>query len=68
MLLGLSNRSSFQPARPRPPSQWQSCARPLRRQQQGIGSDRRRCGKKAYPVVMVTVVDAEDGTIEVVKE
>jgi hypothetical protein len=24
--------------------------------------------KKAYPVVMVTVVDAEDGTIEVVKE
>ena len=24
--------------------------------------------QKAYPVVMVTVVDAEDGTIEVVKE
>ena len=24
--------------------------------------------KKAYPIVMVTIVDTEDGTIEVVKE
>ena len=33
----------------------------------GIGYNHRCCGKKAYPVVMVTVVDTEDGTIEVIK-
>jgi hypothetical protein len=42
--------------------------KPNARSAAGTGSNRRRCGKKAYPLVMVTIVDTEDGIIEVIKE
>ena len=36
-------------------------------QQQGSGSNRGRCDKKGLSRGMVTIVDTEDGTIEIIK-